>query len=347
MQDTSPRHYAGFWIRLWADIADGTLLTVVSWLLELALLGAVYGVRSALEGSQDSFWDAFNPMLVQVINLVLYAAIAFPYYVIGHFKYGTTLGKRPFRIRVVDARTYESVTFRQSVVRCLSYFLSYLPFSTGFMMAAFQPEKRALHDLIAGTVSIVEARPSKALNVPLVTALLAVFFAPFSQAAEREASPVRGEGHTWQVMSSIASVGPSSYGLDLGGAILLAPVETLPLWLGPRVVGMIAYGSTLSRAEVGLGGEGTFWLANAIGPGFAVDWIAPSWVLSGAERANVSAAHFRLEGMTSIRLKRAGEGGAWGARIGIHYDTRYQWGARIGMAIQLGGVPNIGDLSGS
>jgi uncharacterized RDD family membrane protein YckC len=48
------------------------------------------------------------------------------------------------------------ISLKQSWIRCLSYTLSYLPMCAGFIMAAFQPEKRALHDLIAGTVSIVK-----------------------------------------------------------------------------------------------------------------------------------------------------------------------------------------------
>ena len=47
---------------------------------------------------------------------------------------------------------------KQSVVRTVGYALSYAPLGAGFLMAAIHPEKRALHDLIAGTVSITKER---------------------------------------------------------------------------------------------------------------------------------------------------------------------------------------------
>jgi uncharacterized RDD family membrane protein YckC len=37
----------------------------------------------------------------------------------------------------------------------LGYTVSYLIIGCGFFMAAFHPQKKALHDLLAGTVSVV------------------------------------------------------------------------------------------------------------------------------------------------------------------------------------------------
>lgn len=152
---TTQTRYAGFWIRLLADLLDTALLTAASWFLELFLLGAVYftGARA------QSFTDAFNPFFLQVFNGALYVVIAIPYYVWGHLRYGTTLGKRPFRIYVVNASDHQPISMKQSWIRCLSYAVSYAPLCAGFIMAAFQPEKRALHDLFAKTVSIVKTKP--------------------------------------------------------------------------------------------------------------------------------------------------------------------------------------------
>jgi uncharacterized RDD family membrane protein YckC len=146
----STSRWAGFWIRFIANLIDTGLLTVASWFLELMILGAVYWLGS----HQKSFQDAFNPFMLQVFNGVLYLVLAFPYYTWGHYRYGTTLGKRPFRIYVVSMSDLLPITKKQAIVRTLSYVLSYLPFCAGFIMVAFQPEKRALHDFIAGTVSI-------------------------------------------------------------------------------------------------------------------------------------------------------------------------------------------------
>lgn len=142
--------YAGFWIRLVADILDSILLTLTSWMVEYFILGMVYWIGRFTA----PFSDAFNAFTLQLLNIGIYFCIALPYYVIGHYRWGTTLGKKPLKIYVINAHDQASITLRQSVIRFFAYGLSYALFLCGFIMAAFQPEKRALHDLLAGTMSI-------------------------------------------------------------------------------------------------------------------------------------------------------------------------------------------------
>jgi uncharacterized RDD family membrane protein YckC len=155
-----PPRYAGFWIRLIADLIDTTLLTVASWFLELMILGVVYWVGTWMGRYSAPFQDAFNPFMLQVFNGVLYLVVAFPYYTWGHYRYGTTLGKKPFQVYVVNHSNHLPISLKQSMIRSFAYAISYLPFVAGFLMAAFHPEKRALHDLIAGTVSISKEKQS-------------------------------------------------------------------------------------------------------------------------------------------------------------------------------------------
>jgi uncharacterized RDD family membrane protein YckC len=149
--------YAGFWLRLIADLIDSTILSAVSWLVEMMLLGAVFWIGVLVKGTgvpHGAFSDSFNPFMLQIINLVVYAAVAAPYYVIGHYRWGTTLGKLPLKIYVVNAGDAKPITLKQSWIRFIGYLVSYLPLGTGYLMAAFHPEKRALHDLMAGTISV-------------------------------------------------------------------------------------------------------------------------------------------------------------------------------------------------
>jgi uncharacterized RDD family membrane protein YckC len=126
-------------------------------------MAPIYAIRVSMlhahGQSAPPFWDAFDPLWLQIVNAGLYVLMAFPYYVIGHYRYGTTLGKRPLRVYVVQAGSFERITLKQSVIRFFGYLVSYLPFGAGFLMAAFHPQKRALHDLIAGTVSVRRERP--------------------------------------------------------------------------------------------------------------------------------------------------------------------------------------------
>jgi uncharacterized RDD family membrane protein YckC len=149
-----PTRYAGFWIRLIADLIDTTVLTVASWFAELMILGIVYWVGHYAQ----PFQDAFNALWLQIANAVIYTIFAVVYYTWGHYRYGTTLGKKPFRIYVVSESTRQPISMKQSILRTVGYLVSYIPVGAGFLMAAFHPEKRALHDLIAGTVSISKER---------------------------------------------------------------------------------------------------------------------------------------------------------------------------------------------
>jgi uncharacterized RDD family membrane protein YckC len=64
---------------------------------------------------------------------------------------GATPGKQAFNLRVVTTEMGPVSTGR-SIVRYLAHFLSAF-FLIGYIMAAFTPQKRALHDYIAGTVA--------------------------------------------------------------------------------------------------------------------------------------------------------------------------------------------------
>jgi uncharacterized RDD family membrane protein YckC len=157
MSSPAPR-YAGFWIRFLADIIDTLVLTLVSWIVEFIVLGAIYLVWGFILSRQGEtipgFFDAFNAYALQMVNIGMYFCVAFPYYVWGHFRWGTTLGKKPFGIYVVDAKTLGPVTLKQSIGRFAAYGVSYALVATGFLMAAFHPRKQGLHDLMAGTVSV-------------------------------------------------------------------------------------------------------------------------------------------------------------------------------------------------
>ena len=62
---------------------------------------------------------------------------------------GFTAGKRLFQIRI---STHESeISLKQALFRTVSYGLSYLTLSFGFLLPLFREDQRALHDLLAQT----------------------------------------------------------------------------------------------------------------------------------------------------------------------------------------------------
>jgi uncharacterized RDD family membrane protein YckC len=87
------------------------------------------------------------------------------YFTVMVAKYGGTLGKLALGLRVVNANG-EQISYSKSFARDLASYLSglafvvplpdplmlyLLPCLAGFVMAAFDPEKRALHDRLCAT----------------------------------------------------------------------------------------------------------------------------------------------------------------------------------------------------
>jgi uncharacterized RDD family membrane protein YckC len=123
---------AGFWIRAGAVLIDVVLVMVAEVLFGFALW-AVTDDRLAYAASR-AFRFLASPC----------------YFVFLHWARGQTLGKIVFRVRVVTLAG-GPLPFGISVLRHLGSWISAAIFGVGYLVAAFRTDKRALHDLIAGT----------------------------------------------------------------------------------------------------------------------------------------------------------------------------------------------------
>jgi uncharacterized RDD family membrane protein YckC len=72
------------------------------------------------------------------------------YFVLSHGTGGRTLGKRLTGARVETADGH-AVGYPRALARYLAWWLSAPPLAVGFLMAAARRDRRALHDLVAGT----------------------------------------------------------------------------------------------------------------------------------------------------------------------------------------------------
>lgn len=142
MADTEQVEYAGFWIRVWASIIDSVLLVCVI----LPLLLWIYGweylelADSSLIAGPADFLVSWVMPAVAVIAFWLYKQ--------------ATPGKMLVHARVVDAKTGNTLSTSQSVIRYLGYFVSAIPLCLGLIWVAFDPRKQGWHDKLAGTVVI-------------------------------------------------------------------------------------------------------------------------------------------------------------------------------------------------
>lgn len=94
--------------------------------------------------------------------LACYALLAALYHVgFERSRWRGSPGKRALDLLVVDARTDARPSLPQTVIRHLSGALSWLSLNLGHALAALPPQKRALHDYIAGTRVVLEGSDAR------------------------------------------------------------------------------------------------------------------------------------------------------------------------------------------
>lgn len=129
---TEPTDYAGFWIRFGAAFIDGLLTTVVG-------LVIVY----ATGGNYEK-----QGLMANFLNIVLgwlYAAI------MESSERQATLGKIAVGIKVTDMHG-NRISFGQATGRHFAKIISAIILLIGYIMAAFDAKKQALHDKMASTL---------------------------------------------------------------------------------------------------------------------------------------------------------------------------------------------------
>ena len=85
-----------------------------------------------------------------------FALISFVYMTLCLGFYGKTMGMRLFSIELVDAVENEYPTLRQAAVNSAVFMLTLCFAGAGFITIFFNEEKRALHDLLSGTILVRE-----------------------------------------------------------------------------------------------------------------------------------------------------------------------------------------------
>ena len=133
MSETRP---AGFWLRAVALVIDALALVLVQASFRLAArrLGATADESTLLHSMTTLFTLIFAALYVTLL----------------HAGMGQTIGKLVVRAHVV-LLDGGPVPVGVSLLRFFAYFVSFFTFGLGYLMAGLRRDKRALHDLIAGT----------------------------------------------------------------------------------------------------------------------------------------------------------------------------------------------------
>jgi uncharacterized RDD family membrane protein YckC len=137
--------YAGFWRRFLASVVDGLLLGVVNFIVQMVILLPAI--------SMTEIADPASAGINIGLLLVLYAiqlGTAFTYETVLIWKYGSTLGKMACKVEVITAEG-KPISYGLSVGRYFAKMLSAFTLGIGYIIAAFDEEKRSLHDRLCNT----------------------------------------------------------------------------------------------------------------------------------------------------------------------------------------------------
>jgi len=142
VQDTS-LHFAGFWIRLCAKSLD------------FVILGAVQAVGMEFVSHLMDFESPLSYMFLSLGMVLLSVMLHVLYNTWFLARYGATPGKMALGLRVLVADG-SPISFARALARALAELISGLVLYIGYLMVAFDSEKRSLHDLVCDTRVIRE-----------------------------------------------------------------------------------------------------------------------------------------------------------------------------------------------
>ncbi len=149
--------YAGFWMRVVANLIDRVPLRVIQFLV-----------------SAIAIYSPGNLIALIIINVVFMFLSDAVYEIVLTTKYGGTIGKILLNMRVVDA-TGKNLSYLRSTGRYFAKVISSITLCIGYFMIAFTEKKQGLHDLLAETTVIFEKpKISKILRTGIITVLIVI-----------------------------------------------------------------------------------------------------------------------------------------------------------------------------
>ena len=145
----------GFWSRLGAYLIDGLVLYVVFFASWSALSKMMNWHEPDYQSLKfESLSEALLVLVPMMKEMVVQTAVFYVWKIIYDVslngRFGATVGKMIIGARIVrldDSR----IGYGTAFVRSLGTIVSDLIFYAGYLFVAFRDDKRALHDLLAGT----------------------------------------------------------------------------------------------------------------------------------------------------------------------------------------------------
>jgi len=134
---------AGFWIRFLAAFIDGILTSIIAWIVAVLINDQNYFNNLNFSSGNPSFYTTS-----EVLSNLIYGVVFIIIFTASHFR--GSPGKLICRIQVLNPDMTQ-ISIPKSIGRYFARILSTIPLLIGFMMAGWNREKKALHDIIAST----------------------------------------------------------------------------------------------------------------------------------------------------------------------------------------------------
>lgn len=147
------RHYGGFWIRFVAKLIDGIIVGIANAIIRIPFM-VMFGLGVGGLGTGRRFGDGmiFGPAMAGILGIstLIGLAIGVAYEVYFLSAHGATPGKMALGLKVIRADG-GPISPMLALARYFAQWVSAVILMIGYIMAAFDPEKRALHDRICET----------------------------------------------------------------------------------------------------------------------------------------------------------------------------------------------------
>jgi uncharacterized RDD family membrane protein YckC len=144
----SSLQYAGFWIRFGAKFIDSVILGFANMILT-AVSGLFVSSSYAVGAEQQAPVDT-SSLIAAGVAFFFQIAVQIFYTTFFVGKYAATPGKMACRIKIVTPEG-ERVSYGRAFGRYFGEMLSGITLGIGYIMAAFDDEKRSLHDRVCST----------------------------------------------------------------------------------------------------------------------------------------------------------------------------------------------------
>jgi uncharacterized RDD family membrane protein YckC len=155
ISETPEFKYANFILRLGAFVIDVLILGVILSFLRMILINTLSLDLRMENFLSDDLEYIFTPFLTMSFLIFTFGQLIvfWLYYALTESRLGASPGKLLFKLTVTDINGHR-IDFKRATGHTFARILSFVPFLTGYLMAAFTDKKQALHDLLSGCIVI-------------------------------------------------------------------------------------------------------------------------------------------------------------------------------------------------